>query len=406
MRDAGVPDGVFNMVAGPGETVGAELQENDGIDGIVFTGSFEVGFDLYKHFAKRYPKPVIVEMGGKNPAIVSQQRRPRRGGRRGHARRRSASAARSARPTAASTSSGRSTTSSCSFSCEKTEAITGRRPARSSELARPGHQRARAGPLRERSRRGAARRTASLIGGERVTEERPRHGLLRRADGRGRPADRATDSSRDELFVPFVAVAPVDSIDEALDLANDNDLGLTAGLLQRGRGRDQRIPRHDRGRRRLRQPPRRRDDRRVAGHPAVRRLEGLDCDRQGRRRPVLRPAVHARAVPDHRRLDLRPAGAIVRAAMSRAPLVILSWVLAACTATAVPVSLPATTAPQPIVRRSSTVGQPICSTDLSPARRAGQPAARSRPPSSAPARSASSQAGDRRSTSRSDAVSA
>ena len=72
MRDGGIPDGVFNMVMGPGETVGAELQENDGVDGILFTGSFEVGFDLYKHFAKRFPKPVIVEMGGKNPAIVSK----------------------------------------------------------------------------------------------------------------------------------------------------------------------------------------------------------------------------------------------------------------------------------------------------------------------------------------------
>ncbi len=36
---------------------------------------------------------------------------------------------------------------------------------------------------------------------------------------------------RDELFVPFVAVAPVDSLDEALTLANDTDLGLTAGFF-------------------------------------------------------------------------------------------------------------------------------------------------------------------------------
>ncbi len=71
MREAGVPDGVFNMVMGPGETVGAEIQENPGVDGILFTGSFEVGFRLYKDFAKAYPKPVIVEMGGKNPAIVT-----------------------------------------------------------------------------------------------------------------------------------------------------------------------------------------------------------------------------------------------------------------------------------------------------------------------------------------------
>ena len=48
-----------------------EIQENPGVDGILFTGSFEVGFRLYKEFAKAYPKPVIVEMGGKNPAIVT-----------------------------------------------------------------------------------------------------------------------------------------------------------------------------------------------------------------------------------------------------------------------------------------------------------------------------------------------
>ena len=48
-----------------------EIQENDGVDGVIFTGSFEVGFHLYKNFARRFPKPVIVEMGGKNPAIVS-----------------------------------------------------------------------------------------------------------------------------------------------------------------------------------------------------------------------------------------------------------------------------------------------------------------------------------------------
>ena len=69
-RDAGVPDGVFNLVMGPGATVGAELQENRGIDGIVFTGSYEVGFDIFRNFSTRYPRPCIVEMGGKNPAIV------------------------------------------------------------------------------------------------------------------------------------------------------------------------------------------------------------------------------------------------------------------------------------------------------------------------------------------------
>ena len=82
LRDAGLPDGVFNLVTGPGETVGAELEENPGIDGMVFTGSYEVGMKLHRGFTKDYPRPIITEMGGKNPAIVTPACRPRRGGRR------------------------------------------------------------------------------------------------------------------------------------------------------------------------------------------------------------------------------------------------------------------------------------------------------------------------------------
>ncbi|MBA3586325.1 MAG: aldehyde dehydrogenase family protein, partial [Chloroflexi bacterium] len=63
LRDAGLPDGVFNLVTGPGETVGAELQENSGIDGMVFTGSYEVGMKLYRSFTKDFPRPIITEMG-------------------------------------------------------------------------------------------------------------------------------------------------------------------------------------------------------------------------------------------------------------------------------------------------------------------------------------------------------
>ena len=66
-KDAGIPPGVFNLVTGPGGTVGAELQENPKVDGLIFTGSLAVGLGLYHNFAKNYPKPVITEMGGKNP---------------------------------------------------------------------------------------------------------------------------------------------------------------------------------------------------------------------------------------------------------------------------------------------------------------------------------------------------
>ena len=70
LRDAGLPDGVFNYITGPGSTVGEELIENEGVDGFIFTGSKEVGMSILRRFSKDYPKPCITEMGGKNPAIV------------------------------------------------------------------------------------------------------------------------------------------------------------------------------------------------------------------------------------------------------------------------------------------------------------------------------------------------
>ena len=108
----------------------------------------------------------------------------------------------------------------------------------------------------------------------------------------------------DELFVPLVAVRRSTRSTRRSTLANDTPLGLTAGFFSDGPRRDRRVPRTDRGRRRLREPPRRRDHRRVARRPAVRRLEGLGHQRQGGRRPVLRAAVPARAVPDGGRSDM------------------------------------------------------------------------------------------------------
>ena len=70
--EAGLPPGVFNFITGPGSTAGQELIDNDGIDGIVFTGSKEVGLKLMRDNAARpVPRPLIIEMGGKNPAIVT-----------------------------------------------------------------------------------------------------------------------------------------------------------------------------------------------------------------------------------------------------------------------------------------------------------------------------------------------
>ena len=72
-RDAGLPDGVVNYVTGPGRTVGQALTSCHEVDGVTFTGSLEVGTRLFRDFAGcNYLRPIILELGGKNPAVVSR----------------------------------------------------------------------------------------------------------------------------------------------------------------------------------------------------------------------------------------------------------------------------------------------------------------------------------------------
>jgi 1-pyrroline-5-carboxylate dehydrogenase len=72
-RDAGLPDGVFNYVTGPGSTLGQALITCADVDGATFTGSFGVGMGIYRDFSNcSYIRPIILELGGKNPVIVSK----------------------------------------------------------------------------------------------------------------------------------------------------------------------------------------------------------------------------------------------------------------------------------------------------------------------------------------------
>lgn len=71
-QEAGLPAGVFNMITGNGDT-GHALTEHPGIDGIAFTGSYKVGMGILRAVAAgRYNRPVIAEMGGKNPTYVTK----------------------------------------------------------------------------------------------------------------------------------------------------------------------------------------------------------------------------------------------------------------------------------------------------------------------------------------------
>jgi 1-pyrroline-5-carboxylate dehydrogenase len=72
-RDAGLPEGVFNYVTGPGRTLGQALITCANVDGVTFTGSFDVGMGIQRDFANcAWVRPMILELGGKNPAIVSR----------------------------------------------------------------------------------------------------------------------------------------------------------------------------------------------------------------------------------------------------------------------------------------------------------------------------------------------
>ncbi len=73
MERASLPAGVFNFVTGSGATVGSELIENPDVDGVVFTGSWDVGSKSLAEFEKAMPRPFIAEMGGKNATIVSEK---------------------------------------------------------------------------------------------------------------------------------------------------------------------------------------------------------------------------------------------------------------------------------------------------------------------------------------------
>ena len=231
-RDAGVPDGVINLVMGPGETVGQELQENQGIDGIVFTGSYDVGFRLFKSFSTRWPRPCIVEMGGKNPAIVS---------RKADLEEAAEGIMRSAFGFGGQKCSANSRVyverpvhdELIRLLVEKTEKVTIGDPLKRENWLGPViDQRA---VERYREAASEARRDGRVfVGGEVLSDgDLSRGNYVEPTVVGSLPASHRL--FQDELFVPFTAVHAVDSLDEAIRLSNDSVYGLTAGVYSEDR---------------------------------------------------------------------------------------------------------------------------------------------------------------------------
>lgn len=230
-RDAGLPDGVFNLVMGPGATVGQEIQENAGIDGIVFTGSYEVGMSIFRTFSKTWPKPCIVEMGGKNPAIVTAK---------ADLEEAAEGIMRSAFGFGGQKCSANSRVyverpvhdDLVKLLVQKTEKITIGDPLLRSNWLGPVIDEAAVARY-EQAVAEARRDGRVLIGGERLSDGDLARGYYVEPTVVTLPAEHRL--FQDELFVPFTAVCAVDSLDEALRLSNDNTYGLTAGVYSEDR---------------------------------------------------------------------------------------------------------------------------------------------------------------------------
>lgn len=69
LKEAGLPDGVFNVITGPGSVIGQALTEHQDVDMVSFTGSTSVGQSTIAASAGNIKK-LGLELGGKNPQVV------------------------------------------------------------------------------------------------------------------------------------------------------------------------------------------------------------------------------------------------------------------------------------------------------------------------------------------------
>ncbi|VDC24730.1 aldehyde dehydrogenase family protein [Pseudogemmobacter humi] len=229
LRKAGLPEGVFNIVLG-GAAVGEALTTDPGIDGVVFTGSHKTGMSIFRHMATRpWMRPVIAEMGGKNPAYVTK-----------HAdiERAAAGVARSAYGLQGQKCSACSVVYVDNAVKERfVEAF--RAFVAKLQVGDPRDGATFMGPLYNDA--AAARFIAAmaearaggrvLLGGERIADLPGNYfaPALVEMDGPSR-------LTREELFMPFLVLRGVDGLEAALAEGNDVSYGLSAGIFSQDQG--------------------------------------------------------------------------------------------------------------------------------------------------------------------------
>jgi len=226
-RDAGVPAGVFSFVTGRGREMGDALWQHPGVDGVVFTGSKPVGMRIFHGLSEKWVKPCLMELGGKNAVIVTE----------------------TADVDAAAEGCMRSAfglqNQKCSATSRvyvdrrvyaafvekliaKTKAITMGDVTQKDVWFGPVINE-RAVQRWEKAVAQAGREGKVLLGGTRLRGEVFDKGHFVAPTIAELPLE--STLFLEELFAPFLAIAPVDSLDQALAEANKVEFGLTAGFF-------------------------------------------------------------------------------------------------------------------------------------------------------------------------------
>lgn len=223
-EDAGVPKGVFNMVTGADEP-GKALVAHPDVDGLTFTGSYAVGMSIIQNFptATGQYRPVVAEMGGKNPTIITSKADLDKAA---HGVMRSAFGLTGQKCSACSRVYVDASIKDQFLDklLDLTENIN---------VGDPTEKDTYMGPIINEDAYNAYKSYAEeLSDGKVLTGAK----TLDVGNGYYIAPTIVTDLPDDhrlwkhEMFAPVVAVREYDSKDEAMQLANDNDLGLTAGM--------------------------------------------------------------------------------------------------------------------------------------------------------------------------------
>jgi 1-pyrroline-5-carboxylate dehydrogenase len=227
-KDAGVPDGVFNFITGHRDEIGDALWQQSGIDGVVFTGSKAVGLRIHAGLAAgRWIKPCLLELGGKNAAIVTDTADLD-------------AAAEGIVRSAFSLQNQKCSATSRVYVDRRVSAALRERVIARTEALVIGDPTARdvyVGPVINAAAverfEGAVVRARQdgtvVVGGERLRDGAFEHGYFVAPTVATLPLD--SPLFRAELFVPVLAVGDVSGLDEAITQTNAAEYGLTAGIF-------------------------------------------------------------------------------------------------------------------------------------------------------------------------------